>query len=267
MKKLLSLFCLFIGCTLSLLAQYKQVNDIPYYPQMSDDYSSERCKLDIYYPTDVKDAPVVVWYHGGGIIGGQKEIPEQLKNSGMVIIGVNYRLLYRANIDQILDDTAASVAWAFKHAEEYNGSPKKIFISGHSAGGYLIDMIGLNKEYLAKYDINANDIAGLIPFSGQVITHYNVRKLQDIGPLQPVIDKYAPLTYVRGDAAPTIIISGDRELELYGRYEEQAFFYRMLKLNGLDDVKLYEMQGYDHGQMPFPAFNIMKNEIKRILAK
>lgn len=267
MKKIVSLVFLLLFGTYYVFAQYQQVNDIPYYPLTADDYSAERCKVDVYYPTDVKDAPVVVWYHGGGIEAGKKEIPEQLKNSGMVVIGVNYRLLFRANIDQILDDTAASVAWAFKHAEEYNGSPNKIFLSGHSAGGYLIDMIGLNKAYLARYDIDANDIAGLIPFSGQTITHYNVRKPQGIGPLQPTIDQYAPLTYVRGDAAPMIIISGDRELELYGRYEEQAYFYRMLKLNGMEDVKLYEMQGYDHGAMPMPSFYIMKNEIKRILAK
>lgn len=266
MKKL-SVLLLMLCCTLAAMAQYKRVNDIPYTPNSRDAYSDERCKLDVYYPTDVKDAPVLVWFHGGGIEGGSKEIPAQLEKSGMVVIGVNYRLLPKAKIDDILDDTAAAVAWAFKHAEEYNGSAKKIFLSGHSAGGYLIDMVGLDKHFLAAYGIDANEIAGLIPFSGQAITHYNVRKAQGIGPLQPTIDNYAPITFCRPDASPMIIISGDRELELYGRYEEQAFFYRICKLNGMKDVKLYEMQGYDHGGMPFPAYHILKNEMKRILAK
>lgn len=266
MKKI-TVMLLFMCCALAAMAQYKRVNDIPYTPNSKDAYSDERCKLDVYYPTEIKDAPVIVWFHGGGIEGGRKEIPSQLENSGMVIIGVNYRLLPKAKIEDILDDTAAAVAWAFKHCEEYNGSPKKIFLSGHSAGGYLIDMIGLDKQYLAAYNIDANDVAGLIPFSGQCITHYNVRRSQGIGPLRPTIDNFAPISFLRADAAPMIIISGDRELELYGRYEEQAYFYRMCLLNGMKDVKLYEMQGYDHGQMPFPAFNIMKKEIKRILAK
>lgn len=263
MKKITLILIVFC-CSLMAMAQYKRVNDIAYNPISSDDYAKERCKLDVYYPTDVKDAPVVVWFHGGGIIGGSKEIPALLENSGMVVIGVNYRLLYTATIDQILDDTAAAVAWAFKHAEEYNGSSKKIFLSGHSAGGYLISMIGLDKHYLEAYGIDANDVAGLIPFSGQAITHYNVRKLQDISPLQPTIDKYAPITFCRADCPPMVIISGDREIELFGRYEEQAYFYRMLLLNGAKDVKLYEMQGYDHGGMAFPAFPILKKEIKRL---
>ena len=266
MKKISILFLL-LCTTIAAMAQYKRVNDIPYSPISADDYSRERCKLDVYYPTEIKDAPVVVWFHGGGIEAGSKEIPAQLENSGLVVIGVNYRLLPKAKIDDILDDTAAAVAWAFKHCEEYNGSTKKIFLSGHSAGGYLIDMVGLDKHYLEAYGIDADNLAGLIPYSGQVVTHYNVRKPQGIGPLQPTIDKYAPLTFCRPTNVPMIIISGDRELELYGRYEEQAYFYRMCKLNGMTDVKLYEMQGYDHGAMPFPAHHILKNEIKRILAK
>ena len=52
-----------------------------------------------------------------------------------------------------------------------------------------------------------------------------------------------------------------------GRYEEQAYFWRMLKLVGHKDVTLYEMQGYDHGAMPFPAYKILKDHIRRITAK
>lgn len=243
---------------------YKTDLDIPYTDAKSG-YAKDRCKLDIYYPTDAKDCPVVVWYHGGGLEAGNKELPYQLKNSGYVVIGVNYRLLPKCTIDECIDDAAAAVAWAFRNVEKYGGSTKKIFLSGHSAGGYLIDMIGLDKKWLAKYDIDANDIAGLFPFSGQCVTHYNIRKQQGIPPLQPTIDQYSPLSHMRADAPPIIIISGDRELELYGRYEEQAYFWRMLRLVGHKEVYLYEMQGYDHGAMPNPSFHIMKEHIKRLL--
>ena len=112
--------------------------------------------------------------------------------------------------------------------------------------------------------IDADSIAALVPFSGQVITHYNVRKLHGLTPFQPVIDEYAPLTFCRPDAPPIVIISGDRELELYGRYEEQAYFWRLLKMVGHKDVTLYEMQGYNHGEMAHPAYHILKNTIKRL---
>lgn len=257
---------LLVLCCLGAQAQYQQVNDIPYAEPSANAYAQERCKLDVYYPTEMKDAPVVVWFHGGGIEAGNKYIDEELKNSGLVVVAANYRLLPQATIDECLDDAAAAVAWTFRNIEKYNGSPRKIFVVGHSAGGYLLDMIGLEKKWLAKYGIDADSIAALVPFSGQVVTHYNIRKQQGLGPLQPTIDQYAPLSHLRADAPPMIIISADRELELYGRYEEQAYFWRMLQLVGHKDATLYEMQGYDHGAMPHPAYHVLKQHIKRLTA-
>ncbi len=247
-------------------AQYQQINDIQY-SASTDAYAQERCKLDLYYPTNLQNVPVVVWFHGGGIEGGSKYIDEELKNSGLVVVAPNYRLLPKATIDQCLDDVAAAVAWTYKNIEKYGGSKSKIFVAGHSAGGYLLDIIGLEKKWLAKYGVDADSLAALVPFSGQCITHYNLRKQQGIGPLQATIDQYAPLTHIRPDAPPIIIISGDRELELFGRYEEQAYFWRMLKLAGHPDVTLYEMQGFDHGAMPHPAYHVLKQHIKRIMEK
>ena len=57
-------------------------------------------------------------------------------------------------------------------------------------------------------------------------------------------------------------VTGDRELELYGRYEENAYFVRMMKLHGQSDIKLYEIGGYDHGSMARPAFHILLETMK-----
>lgn len=252
--------------TVGAWAQYQQVNDIAYTEAGANAYAQERCKLDVYYPTEIEDAPVVVWFHGGGIEAGNKYIDDELKNSGLVVVAANYRLLPKASIDECLDDAAAAVAWTYKNIAKYNGSPRKIFVVGHSAGGYLLDMIGLEKKWLAKYGVDADSLAALVPFSGQCVTHYNIRKQQGLGPLQPTIDHYAPLAHLRPDAPPMIIISADRELEMNGRYEEQAYFWRMLKLVGHKDVSLYEMQGYDHGSMPHPAYHILKQHIHRLTA-
>jgi hypothetical protein len=54
---------------------------------------------------------------------------------------------------------------------------------------------------------------------------------------QPIIDKMAPLYHVRADAPPLLIITGDRKLEMLGRYEENAYMMRMMKVAGHDRVK------------------------------
>ena len=244
-------------------AAYNIEKDIPYHADAGE-YAAERCKLDFYYPAEVKDFPTIVWFHGGGLIGGQKAIPSGLKESGIGIIAVNYRLLPKADVKEIIDDAAAAVAWAFKEVASRGGNADKIFVAGHSAGGYLTDMIVLDKHWLEAYGIDADRIAGAFPYSAQKITHFNVRKEMGIGPLQAVIDETAPLFHVRKLPMPMLVLSGDRELEMNGRYEEQAYFWRMMKLVGNENVFLYEFDGYDHGSMPYPAHNVVKRYIKGI---
>ncbi len=155
------------------------------------------------------------------------------------------------------------MARVFNHIEEYGGDANKIFVSGHSAGGYLTSMIGLDKSYLADFDVDADDIAGLIPYSGHTITHFTVRQERGIEGTQPIIDEMAPLYHVRDDCPPLLLITGDRELELLGRYEENAYMWRMMQVVGHDKTELYELDGHDHGDMPGPAHTIMLKHIRK----
>ncbi|WP_293915212.1 MULTISPECIES: alpha/beta hydrolase [unclassified Sphingobacterium] len=254
-----------------LLAQYDLKKDVAYYPEAKGKTAEyERCKLDFYYPVDKKDFATILWFHGGGLTGGQKEIPEYLKNRGMAVVGVGYRLSPQANVEGIIEDAAAAIAWVFNHIEEYGGSRRLVFVSGHSAGGYLGMMTILDKHYLQKYTIDADQIAGLIPFSGQAITHFTSRQEHGIAEKQPTIDRFAPLFHVRQDAPPILLITGDRELEMLGRYEENAYLARMLKITGHKDVRLLELQGFGHN-MQYPAYPLLIKEVeertKKILQK
>jgi hypothetical protein len=60
-----------------------------------------------------------------------------------------------------------------------------------------------------------------------------------------------------------LLITGDRNLELYGRYEENAYLCRMMLLNGNTTTILYELQGYDHGGMAAVAFPLLIKEVNK----
>ena len=259
-----SLFLTLLCLTLNAQS-YKQVNDISY-TLKTDAYSLQRLKLDVYHPEGTIGRPVIVWFHGGGLEGGNKEIPEELREKDLVVVGVNYRLLPQVSVNEILDDAAEAVAWVFKHIDEYGGDAHKIVVSGHSAGGYISMMLCLDKHWLAAYGIDADNVMMYVPFSGQAITHYNVRKMQGIPPLQPTIDEYAPLYWVRGDCPPLVLICGDRELELYGRYDENQYLARMMKLVGHQHTYLYELDGHGHGGMVAPGFHILETHLRQILS-
>jgi len=268
MLKTIFITAFFTLTTFTVAQQAYQLNqNIAYYPEQtrsSDNYIKERCVLDVYYPKNQKDFATIVWFHAGGIKVGEKEIPNALKEQGVAIVGVNYRLSPKVTAPAYIEDAAAAVAWVFDNIESFDGDSSKIFVSGHSAGGYLAAMVGMDKRWLAEHKIDADRIAGLIPMSGHTITHFTVREERGIPGTQPVIDELAPLYHVRDDAPPLLLITGNRELELLGRYEENAYMMRMMKVAGHEDTRLFELDGYGHN-MVAPAFPLLLNEIKRVL--
>jgi acetyl esterase/lipase len=268
MKKCLFLTLLIVSGILAFAQkqEYSLKQNIPYYTESinkSDSYINERCVLDIYYPEKSTGFATIVWFHGGGLTGGNKEIPQALKNKDVCIVGVNYRLSPKVKAPAYIEDAAAAVAWVFQNIQNYGGDPELIFVSGHSAGGYLTLMIGMDKRWLQDDNIDANRIAGLIPLSGQAITHFTIRKERGIAETQPVIEEFAPTYHVRADLPPLLLITGDREMELLGRYEENAYLARMMKIAGHKHTTLYELDGYGHN-MTEPAFPLVLNEVQRI---
>lgn len=221
------------------------------------DYARKRCRLDVYYPKDAKDFATVVWFHGGGLTGGDKEIPRALRDKGIAVVGATYRLNPHVKSPEYVEDAAAAVAWTFQNIERLGGSKEKIYVAGMSAGGYLSAMLGLDKKWLAKHDIDANDLAGLIPVSGQTITHFTIRAERGLSDRTPVVDEMAPLFHVRKDSPPMLLITGDRELEILGRYEENAYLARMMKLAGHKQTTLFELEGFNHGEVMEPALPLL----------
>lgn len=267
-KLLLVIFSFTFAFTLhAQFNEYELKENIHYYGEafnQSDKYIKERCVLDVYYPTNIKNYPVIVWFHGGGLKGGAKEIPKALKEKGVGVVAVNYRLYPEVKSPKFIEDAAAAVAWVFNNIKSFDGDTSLVFVSGYSAGGYLALMIGLDKSWLLKHNIDANRIAGIVSLSGHTITHFTIREERKIPDIRPVVDSLAPLFHVRADAPPLILITGDRELELLGRYEENAYLIRMMKIAGHQNNKLYELEGYTH-DMTYPAFPLLIKEVQRIV--
>jgi acetyl esterase/lipase len=268
MRKIYILFLL-LSYTFILNSQnnYALKTAINYYEDAesnTDAYKKSNCILNIYYPTDKKEFTTVIWIHGGSLTGGKLEIPEELKNKGYAVVGIEYRLSPKVKAQVCIEDAAAAVALVFKHIEEFGGDKKLIFVSGHSAGAYLGLMVTLNKSYLNKYNVDADNIAGLIALSGQVVTHFTIRKERGIPNKQLIIDEFAPLYYVRENAPQIALITGDADKELLGRYEENALFWRMMKLVGHKNTRIYKLDGFNHTNMVKPGFTILNNEISKM---
>ena len=115
MKKIIYLLLLTTSFFVNAQQQYSIEKDIRYYPDAvnkSDKYIDSQCTLDIYYPKDAKNFATIIWFHGGGLTGGTKEIPNALLEKGFAIIGVGYRLSPKVKAAACIEDAAAAIAWA-----------------------------------------------------------------------------------------------------------------------------------------------------------
>ncbi len=244
--------------------------DIPYREAGGDALIGERCVLDIERPpveqVGTAAAPVLVWFHAGGLTSGSKWIPAGFRNKGFVVVAAGYRLSPDVEARVCIEDAAAAVAWCMDHIGAYGGNPDRIVVTGHSAGGYLASMIGLDKRWLGAHGKDPDDLAGLAPVSGHGVTHFRIRQERGIPGTRAIVDDLAPIFHVRADAPPMLLISGDREKEMLGRYEESAFFWRMMRVAGHEDVELLELDGYDHGGVMAPAQRLVIEFARRVTA-
>jgi len=273
MRKALILACVFGAIGSQLLAE--TTPDIAYYPEefpVSGDreYANQRCKLDVYRPEGLPEgAPVVVWFHGGGLSSGNRHIPGEFRDQKFLVVPVNYRLFPRAKCAQAIEDAAAAVAWTLKNIEKLGGDPKRVTVAGHSAGGYLTAMVGMDRRYLAGHGLKNTDLAALYPISGQMTTHFQVVAEGQTGekggannPL--VIDEFAPLFYTTAPISPIHLLVGDPALEWPARVEENALLAAMLRRTKENQVEFRSYPGTNHGSCGPPARAYIQAELNKM---
>src|SRR5262245_58271978 len=129
--------------------------------------TSPRELLDIY-AADKPGGPVLVYIHGGYWRSGSKEdncnfVPTFTRRGATVVL-VEYDLCPQVTVSDIVRQTRAAIAWVYKNIIRYSGDPRKIFVSGHSAGGHLTAMALANDW--TKEGPPADLIKGAIATSG-----------------------------------------------------------------------------------------------------
>ncbi len=165
MKRLIHLFVAFLLVLVTVARAEDVKRNIPY-----TDPASERQMLDVFAPENAKNLPVVFWIHGGGWQGGDKTAahlkPKAFVDKGYVFVSTNYRLLPDVDMEAIVRDVARSYHWVHDHIAEYGGDPKRVIVTGHSAGAQLAALICTDDRYLKAEGLSLADIKGCIPVDG-----------------------------------------------------------------------------------------------------
>lgn len=100
-----------------------------------------RQRLDIY-PADRAAAPILLFVHGGGFIGGDKagdavfyaNVGRYFASRGFCAVTMNYRLAPAHRWPAGARDVDAALRWIVDHGAAHGGDPARIVLLGQSAG-------------------------------------------------------------------------------------------------------------------------------------
>lgn len=190
--------------------------------------------LDLYVPEKADGPlPLVVWVHGGGWEGGNKNncpaLPMCLR--GYAAASVEYRLSNAATFPAQIHDCKGAIRWLRANAAKYNLDSNRIGVWGSSAGGHLVALLGVGAG-VAELE---GKVGGNLDYSSRVQAVCDFFGPADLTPLgDPNVSRGAfgpvtkllggpvpqkkelaalasPVTHATKDAPPFLIMHGDKD--------------------------------------------------------
>lgn len=234
------------------------VYDLPYTRGVEGE---EKLLLDVHRPEGARDFPVVMYIHGGGWEQGDKSQMDvwcaRIAQRGFVVFNINYRLAPEFPFPAAVNDCLGALAWIKLHAEDYGGDPRRVAVTGGSAGGHLCAMVATAgdhpffsptgfpdqkiplgvKAYSPFFGVFDFNHPGLIALTGLR------RKFLGGSPRQrPDIYRLAsPVTYVRPELPPALLVCG----KLDPIYDQSRLYYHALLHAGAPvEFVTYNFQGH-----------------------
>lgn len=193
-----------------------EARDIAYGPH-------PRHRLDVYRPDrKAPGAPVVVFVYGGSWNSGSKDdysfAGRALASRGYTTVVFDYRLVPEIRFPAFIDDCAVAIRWTHDHIAAHGGDPRRIALVGHSAGAYNAAMAALDPHYLAAVGLGRRTLRAAALLSGP----YDFLPLDADATIAafssaPDLARTQPIRFVRPDAPPMLLATGDADDLVYPR--------------------------------------------------
>ncbi len=248
-------------------------------------------KLDVYRRRDTgtEPQPTLVFFHGGGWIGGTKEASFMSVmpwlEMGWNVVNVEYRMARVALAPAAVEDAQCALRFVVSQARTYNIDVNRIVVSGESAGGHLALAAGMIPASAGFTNICAgggftgNDTA--VPKVAAIINWYGITDVNDMlaGPnarsyavqwvgsmpdREAIARSVSPMTYVRADLPPVLSIQGDADPIV--PYSQNVRLRDALTQAGAAD-ELWTIAGGGHGNFTPDARSGAYAKIREFLAK
>jgi acetyl esterase/lipase len=228
----------------------------------------ESLKLDLSVPEGNGPFPAVILVHGGGWNAGDKSggpkkgymapMDEPLSKAGFAWFEINYRLTPKHPFPANIEDVETAIRWVKSHAAEYHLDPKRIALSGESAGGTLVALAAMRAD-------DSTRMAAIIPFYGRHdLTEFapgaalttNIAQLcgrtHFDDEAERILTQASPLKNVKPGLPPFLLVHGTADATV--PFAQSENLLAALRKAGVK-AELLAINGGVHGMLGWEAFD------------
>jgi len=204
-----------------------------------------RHRLDVWVPARPSAAPlpVVVFFYGGGWVSGDRGdygfAGRAFAAKGFVTVVADYRLVPDVRFPAFLEDGALAIKWVRDHVAAHGGDPKRISLSGHSAGAYEAAMLALDPRYLKGVGVDPRIIraAALLATPADFYPFTEQRGRDALGAWPKPLETQ-PISFARADAPPMLLMHGTADT-VVRPYNSQRLAAKLKRLGAVAELRLY----------------------------
>ena len=204
--------------------------------------------LDLFLPAGGGPAPVHVFVHGGYWRSLGKSdfsfVARGLQPAGALVAVIDYALIPTVDMDELVRQVRAAVAWLHRNAAAFGGDPDRLTASGHSAGGHLVAML-MSTDWprfagLPSGVVKAGSgISGLYDLEPIRLSYLN----ETLGLTAETARRNSPVHVVPEAAGPLLLAVGALEGDEYHRQTETLAAAWRRRGHA---VEVMDMAGHDH---------------------
>jgi acetyl esterase/lipase len=226
--------------------------------------AGQHLQLDLAQPKGAGPFPAILCIHGGGFRAGKRESYDglclTLAQKGYVAVTITYRLAPSFPFPAAVQDSKAAVRWLRANASKYNIDPKRIGVTGGSAGGHLAQFLGVTagvQEFEGEGNLEQSSaVQCVVNYYGPSDFTQSYGKSVDAAEVLPLFlggnleqkrrehIVASPLYWVTPNAAPTLCVHGTEDK--YVAFEQAGWLVDRLKASAVE-ANLLKMEGAGHG--------------------
>jgi len=197
------------------------------YTQPVESALSNKQTLDLHLPNKKSaEAPLLVYIPGGfwsdpdqGFLLTQESI-KQLTDRGIAVAHLRFRSAPDHKHPAQINDVAEALSFLVSQAGYYGYNTEKIYLVGHSSGGHLASLLVQDTQYMGRYNLLPQQLAGVVIISGIFdVTETSVISPQQgelynkaFGPDAEIRKMASPRNHIKDQLPPMLFLSAEQDL-------------------------------------------------------